>query len=174
MAVEHVARPPRTTRRRLGALVAGAATGAAALLGPGAPAGASGVNRDPVAQCESARRQTAGDVNGQRVGAGPFCGRRDGSSKHYSSGSDSRNRKSYQTTEKKRSARGDRSATRAPRRAAPASSGATYTVRPGDSLSRIAEVKHVAGGWPALYARNRHVVGDNPSLIFPGQRLRLR
>ncbi|WOX20755.1 transglycosylase family protein [Streptomyces solicathayae] len=49
-----------------------------------------------------------------------------------------------------------------------------YTVEPGDSLSRIARDEHVTGGWQRLYESNRSVVGDDPDLIFPGQRLALR
>ncbi|MFD5327925.1 peptidoglycan DD-metalloendopeptidase family protein [Streptomyces sp. NPDC127092] len=49
-----------------------------------------------------------------------------------------------------------------------------YTVAPGDSLSKIAREEHVRGGWPRLYAANRAVVGDDPDLILPGQRLTLR
>ncbi|MFE1900939.1 transglycosylase family protein [Streptomyces yangpuensis] len=49
-----------------------------------------------------------------------------------------------------------------------------YVVAPGDSLSAIATDQHVEGGWQALYETNRAVVGDNPNLIFPGQRLTMR
>ncbi|MEU1892950.1 peptidoglycan DD-metalloendopeptidase family protein [Streptomyces pristinaespiralis] len=49
-----------------------------------------------------------------------------------------------------------------------------YTVARGDSLSRIARSERVEGGWQQLYAQNRTVVGDDPDLIFPGQRLTLR
>ncbi|MFI7099714.1 transglycosylase family protein [Streptomyces sp. NPDC050161] len=48
-----------------------------------------------------------------------------------------------------------------------------YTVRPGDSLSAIAEARELPGGWPALYERNREVVGSDADLIHPGQRLDL-
>lgn len=48
-----------------------------------------------------------------------------------------------------------------------------YTVVRGDSLSRIARTEHVKGGWPALYTENRKVVGPDPDLILPGQRLTL-
>ncbi|MEU2021713.1 transglycosylase family protein, partial [Streptomyces sp. NPDC016469] len=65
-------------------------------------------------------------------------------------------------------------------RAAPAASPTTvpgkrdsYTVTPGDSLSGIASDQHLQGGWQRLYAANRRVVGDDPDLIFPGQRLSL-
>ncbi|MFD8211657.1 transglycosylase family protein [Streptomyces sp. NPDC059695] len=49
-----------------------------------------------------------------------------------------------------------------------------YTVTPGDSLSEIAVEEHVKGGWQRLYEANRRVVGDDPDLIHPGQRLTLR
>ncbi|RLV71058.1 M23 family peptidase [Streptomyces sp. CBMAI 2042] len=48
-----------------------------------------------------------------------------------------------------------------------------YTVASGDSLSGIADAQRVRGGWQQLYAANRMVVGDDPDLIFPGQRLSL-
>ncbi|MFE7459153.1 transglycosylase family protein [Streptomyces sp. NPDC057554] len=48
-----------------------------------------------------------------------------------------------------------------------------YTVANGDSLSGIADAQRVRGGWQRLYEANRTVVGDDPDLIFPGQRLSL-
>ncbi|MEU8923242.1 LysM peptidoglycan-binding domain-containing M23 family metallopeptidase [Kitasatospora sp. NPDC048545] len=60
--------------------------------------------------------------------------------------------------------------------AAPAAAAATsesYRVVSGDTLSKIADVKNVEGGWHALYEQNRSVVGANPNLIFPGQQLTL-
>jgi cell wall-associated NlpC family hydrolase len=47
-----------------------------------------------------------------------------------------------------------------------------YTVRPGDTLSVVADRLGVDGGWQALYAANRDKVRD-PNLIFPGQVLRV-
>ncbi|MEU0965695.1 LysM peptidoglycan-binding domain-containing M23 family metallopeptidase [Streptomyces sp. NPDC005917] len=49
----------------------------------------------------------------------------------------------------------------------------TYTVVPGDCLSKIAREQNVNGGWHRLYADNRQAVGDNPSLIHPGLKLTL-
>ncbi|NEA47953.1 transglycosylase family protein [Streptomyces sp. SID10815] len=49
-----------------------------------------------------------------------------------------------------------------------------YTVVRGDTLSGIADDRHVHGGWHQLYAANRVTVGDDPDLILPGQRLSLR
>ncbi|WP_338674101.1 LysM peptidoglycan-binding domain-containing M23 family metallopeptidase [Streptomyces sp. SCSIO 30461] len=49
----------------------------------------------------------------------------------------------------------------------------TYTVAPGDHLSKIAVEQRVRGGWQKLYADNREAVGENPSLIHPGLKLAL-
>lgn len=49
----------------------------------------------------------------------------------------------------------------------------TYSVVSGDYLSKIAAQHKVKGGWEKLYQDNRKVVGDNPSLIFPGMKLTL-
>lgn len=49
-----------------------------------------------------------------------------------------------------------------------------YTVVHGDTLSGIADSRHVQGGWQGLYAANRTTVGSDPDLIMPGQRLALR
>jgi hypothetical protein len=52
---------------------------------------------------------------------------------------------------------------------------ASYTVRPGDSLSAIAG--HLFGNpakWPYLYDANLRVVGDNPDRIVPGMVLAAR
>jgi resuscitation-promoting factor RpfA len=62
---------------------------------------------------------------------------------------------------------------------APAHHTQPYVVRPGDTLWEIA-ARHLGGhptaadiakAWPAWWAANRNVVGDNPNLIHPGQRL---
>jgi LysM repeat protein len=45
---------------------------------------------------------------------------------------------------------------------------ASWTVRPGDTLSGIAASLAVSGGWQALYAVNRAAVGPDPDLISPG------
>jgi LysM repeat protein len=50
---------------------------------------------------------------------------------------------------------------------------ASYTVRPGDSLSAIAAGAYgSAADWPAVWWANRHQVAD-PDMIVAGQRLRL-
>ncbi|KAF4407507.1 MULTISPECIES: transglycosylase family protein [Streptomyces] len=54
----------------------------------------------------------------------------------------------------------------------PAATG-SYTVAAGDTLHRIAVGHDVEGGWETVYEANRETVGDNPHLIFPGQKLTL-
>ncbi|GKQ33699.1 LysM peptidoglycan-binding domain-containing protein [Streptomyces sp. A012304] len=46
-----------------------------------------------------------------------------------------------------------------------------YTVRSGDSLVSIADSLDLDGGWRALYAENRDLIGADPSAIVPGQTL---
>jgi LysM repeat protein len=46
----------------------------------------------------------------------------------------------------------------------------TYTVKPGDTLSGIAEWFSLHG-YGSLYAANRSVIGSNPNLIFAGERI---
>ncbi|MFE6721628.1 transglycosylase family protein [Streptomyces albidoflavus] len=65
-----------------------------------------------------------------------------------------------------------RHASRGDRGDAPDASGA-YTVKEGDSLSVIAWLHEVDGGWPALYEANKEVVGDDADHILPGQALDL-
>ncbi|MFI2671053.1 transglycosylase family protein [Streptomyces albidoflavus] len=65
-----------------------------------------------------------------------------------------------------------RHASRGDRGDAPDASGA-YTVKEGDSLSVIAWLHEVDGGWPALYEANKGVVGDDADHILPGQALDL-
>jgi LysM repeat protein len=50
--------------------------------------------------------------------------------------------------------------------------GAKITVRPGDTLGKLATRYHVRGGWKALYKANAARV-SNPNLIYVGQVLRL-
>jgi murein DD-endopeptidase MepM/ murein hydrolase activator NlpD len=47
----------------------------------------------------------------------------------------------------------------------------TVTVAPGDSLSALAARHCGNGSWAGLYEDNKSVVGANPNLIYPGQKL---
>jgi LysM repeat protein len=48
---------------------------------------------------------------------------------------------------------------------------AEIVVRPGDSVSGIAARYHIE--WPGLFEANRAVIGGNPNLLVPGERLRI-
>jgi nucleoid-associated protein YgaU len=48
---------------------------------------------------------------------------------------------------------------------------ATYTVKSGDSLSKIGQHHGVA--WREIYEANKDVIGDNPDKIIPGQKLHI-
>ncbi|WP_424640254.1 transglycosylase family protein [Embleya sp. AB8] len=54
---------------------------------------------------------------------------------------------------------------------APKSAAGTYTVKAGDTLSDIAAKLGVKGGYQALHAANKGVIGDNPNLIGVGIKL---
>jgi LysM repeat protein len=56
----------------------------------------------------------------------------------------------------------------APQAAAAAYPGPRYVLRPGDTLSGVAAAFAVPGGWRALYAANRRVIGPDPDVIQPG------
>lgn len=48
------------------------------------------------------------------------------------------------------------------------------TVRPGDSLSKIAARDcGTSSDWTGIYAANRHLIGGDPNLIMAGQHLRI-
>jgi nucleoid-associated protein YgaU len=47
----------------------------------------------------------------------------------------------------------------------------TYTVKSGDSLSKIGHHHGVA--WREIYEANKEVIGDDPDKIIPGQKLHI-
>ncbi|SIM63874.1 transglycosylase family protein [Micromonospora cremea] len=118
-------------------------------------------------------------LDGQGIGAWPTCGKKGGSSggstaKSSTKSSSKSTSKSDSTSKpQQRSSRGEQPATRNHERSAPSSGSGAYLVKPGDTLSEIAHAHQVAGGWQALYERNRQLIGADPGLIFPGQRLAL-
>jgi hypothetical protein len=57
--------------------------------------------------------------------------------------------------------------------AAVAAKAVEVTVHKGDSLTGIAAEHHVHGGWESVYQANRTVIGGDPDVILPGERLRL-
>jgi LysM repeat protein len=112
-------------------------------------------------------------LKGQGIGAWPVCGKKAGSSKHYQVSSSSKSRTTTHKATKKATSHAKRTTSTA-RPAATAkatATGKTYVVKSGDTLSGIAVKRSVQGGWHALYQLNKGVIGGNPNLIIPGQRL---
>ncbi|MET7818849.1 transglycosylase family protein [Micromonospora zamorensis] len=119
-------------------------------------------------------------LDGQGIGAWPTCGKKGGSSggsatKPSTKSTAKPSTKSTQkpTEQQERPSRREQPATRNHERTAPTTGGQTYLVKPGDTLSEIADSHRVTGGWQALYEHNRQLIGADPGLIFPGQRLSL-
>jgi LysM repeat protein len=117
-------------------------------------------------------------LRGQGIGAWPTCGKKAGSSKHYSgtnTGGSKSTKHSSKSTAKHSSTKhtSTHKSTSAPKRTESAKvTGKQYVVRSGDTLAAIATKNHVKGGWHTLYQHNRGVISD-PDLIFPGQRIAL-
>ncbi|MFG2854413.1 transglycosylase family protein [Streptomyces mirabilis] len=124
--------------------------------------------------------------NAQGWGAWPTCSARAGaygnapeSSGAASSGGSATTKSAPKSTSKSASKSTTKSApaqaSEAPARASGhtnrAASRGDYTVRGGDTLSGIAE-RH-GTTWRKIYAANRAVIGGDPDLIMPGQRLDL-
>lgn len=52
--------------------------------------------------------------------------------------------------------------------------GQEYTVQPGDTLWGIAQRAYGdPEDWDTIYSANKGVVGNNPNLIYPGQKLNI-
>jgi len=108
---------------------------------------------------------------GQGIGAWPVCGHNAGSTKAYKS--KSVEHRSSSVKHKATTKKTHRTTVRKATPAVTTATGNTYVVRSGDTLAKIASSHAVKGGWHALYQLNRSVVGGNPNLIFPGQKLAL-
>jgi nucleoid-associated protein YgaU len=105
----------------------------------------------------------------------PVCGKKghsgakitpNGSAENTTSG-----KKSHKSHKSTKPSTPSKSSTSTTKKSTPSTGTGNYVVRSGDTLSAIATANHVQGGWPALYERNKAVVGADPNLIFPGQRL---
>ena len=48
----------------------------------------------------------------------------------------------------------------------------TYEIKPGDTLSKIADDQKVTGGWQAIVEKNKDFL-TNPNLIYPGHKIAL-
>jgi LysM repeat protein len=93
--------------------------------------------------------------------------RSSGSSSAHSSGSS----RSYHSSASSNTVHVSNAPAKAARPATVKTSGKTYTVKSGDSLSKIAKKLEIKAGWQRLWAANPKV-GD-PDLIYVGQKLQL-
>lgn len=106
-------------------------------------------------------------LQSQGIGAWPVCGARSGSSGGSSGGSGysapaPQQETSYEAPQQ----------TAAPVRPVLAKSNpkGDYTIKAGDTLTKIAREQKVKGGWQALHAKNKQFIGD-PNLILVGQKI---
>lgn len=127
--------------------------------GSGSPANASKAEQIRVAE---------NTLRSQGIGAWPVCGARGG----HSGGGQSSDHSSQ-----RQQAPSPQQAEQAPRQSAPArpilaksNPEGDYTVKAGDTLTKIAEELEVKGGWTALYEKNKQFIGD-PDLILVGQQI---
>lgn len=110
----------------------------------------------------------------QGWGAWPTCAARAGA---YGKAPAAQKADAPKSTAHKAKAKGTSAApAKAPKRAAAhtergSARGGDYTVRRGDTLSGIASAHGI--DWRDLFAANKAVIGGDPNLIVPGQRLAL-
>ncbi|MBL1119932.1 transglycosylase family protein [Streptomyces sp. 110] len=116
--------------------------------GPSASDGSKSPSADPSADPAPSGRHRGSPGAGERAGDGDAGSARP-SGRHASRGASDRDEGSTDST------------------------ADDYTVRPGDSLSGIAEHQNVSRGWEGLYETNEDLIGIDPDLIIPGQRLDL-
>ena len=131
---------------------------------PGTWAANGGTGNPANASREEQIRVANNVLASQGIGAWPVCGKKGGSG----SAAPAKARTTAPTTSNGK---------KAPARTAPAAPvlvasnpAGDYTVVAGDTLSKIATAQNVAGGWQALYEKNKQYIGD-PNLIVAGQKL---
>ncbi|GAA1435817.1 hypothetical protein GCM10009601_62460 [Streptomyces thermospinosisporus] len=116
-------------------------------------------------------------LEGQGPGAWPVCSVRAGLTRGGQTPDIDVKGGDGKTGRGERKQRADRSSVEdvKPQRTPQSRAGRTemYTVVTGDTLSGIAADEGVRGGWRGLYEANRSVIGADPDLIIPGQRLAL-
>ncbi|NUR04628.1 MAG: LysM peptidoglycan-binding domain-containing protein [Streptomyces sp.] len=112
--------------------------------------------------------------NAQGWGAWPVCSGRAGaygSAPAASSGSRATESATVTKSEPVAKSKPSKTPARSTGHTARGASRGDYTVREGDTLSRIAD-RH-GTTWQRLYAANKAVIGSDPDLIVPGQQLDL-
>ena len=172
-------------------LATAAMTGAGVLLAPAPPAEAAArkVNWDVVAKCESGGRWHINTGNGYYGGLqfSRSTWKSNGGTKYARTADKAtkaqqiaianrlyakRGLKPWPVCGKKPGVYKSGSATKPSTKPATKPSGKTYVIRSGDTLASIAKRFKVKGGWRTLYALNKGRLAS-PSVIYPGQRIRL-
>lgn len=181
-------------RTRLAAL--GLMTASGMLLATAAPASASSVNWDKLAQCESGGNWSISTGNGYYGGLqfSRSTWIANGGGKYASTANKASKSEQIRIAEKLYAKRGlspwpvcgkkagvkssssksssSKKKTTSKHKTTVKSNGKTYVIKSGDTLAKIAKRYHVAGGWRTLYQLNKGVL-HSPSLIYPGQRITL-
>jgi resuscitation-promoting factor RpfA len=132
---------------------------------------ANGGSGNPANASREEQIRVANNVlQSQGIGAWPVCGKKAGASGGGGSAAPAKSKAKAPTSSNNGSKKAPaKSAPVAPALVASNPAG-DYTVVAGDSLSKIATTQNVAGGWAALYEKNKQYIGD-PNLIVPGQKL---
>ncbi|MFC4854270.1 transglycosylase family protein [Actinophytocola glycyrrhizae] len=136
---------------------------------------ANGGSGNPANASKAEQIRVANNVlQTQGIGAWPVCGKRAGAASSGGGGGSAEPQRQQSAPTNNSASNGTnkqpaRSAPVAPALVASNPQG-DYTVVAGDSLSKIATAQKVAGGWQALYEKNKQFIGD-PNLIVPGQKI---
>lgn len=122
---------------------------------------ANGGSGNPANASRSEQIRVAENVlASQGIGAWPVCGKRGYTSTTVSKGSGSALQRSPKVKKPTTVVEPSEGNTGTPY---------TYVVKSGDFLSKIGE--HYNVSWQHIYNSNKKVIGANPNLIYPGQKL---
>lgn len=130
---------------------------------------ANGGSGDPATASRSEQIQVAESVkDSQGLGAWPVCGAQAGSSSSSEGTNTEGSSEESSSSESSSSGSAEAPVQEAPVLPAPKSNPqGDYKVKPGDTLTKIAKVQKVAGGWDKLYELNGDYL-SSPDMITPG------
>jgi resuscitation-promoting factor RpfA len=131
---------------------------------------ANGGSGNPANASKAEQIRVAENVlQSQGIGAWPVCGAQGGSSGGGGGG--------YSAPAPQQETSNEPTSYEAPVQAAPvkpilakSNPKGDYTVKAGDTLTKIAREHKVKGGWQALHTKNKQFIGD-PNLIVVGQKI---
>ncbi len=130
---------------------------------------ANGGSGNPANASKAEQIRVAENVlDSQGIGAWPVCGARGGSS-GGGGGYDAPQQQQTSNESTSYEAPQQQSAPVKPILAKSNPKG-DYTIKAGDTLTKIAKERKVKGGWQAIYNKNKQFIGD-PNLILVGQKI---